>query len=418
MAGGSLLDLGKTQMGKTGSISLTEIHITASTQTDKGINSFDGYDRRYANVNNDYKRVNPYMVNEGIGYARDPVPPPTAPFKLSDWSNYEQWREDDPPIVSTRSFDLTGRFSPEYTDDASVRFAFNTTDAAKSDFDTNGINEDIAFAIYIHECTNQSAWPDGGCLDGVREDPEVDWDPDSGDWTNSGESDTSPITITNLNHDSWHIASLVVIWNDSGESTFPDRVSDPGLTSSLTIGDESPTAASIAFGFPRPQNNPGYAYEHIIFKTAEFVCDSSTVWPSSVSSATDCGDTAATDCASITDGGICNGATIEARIWEVCCNKEYTFPYNTLSGGAADTLYEDKDNCWFEGTTAPGVCNPNNAYLVSYTALADTNSYASRNYGTLSSGCGSITSLDCSDYFDNSCSGTFTFAQVCEGDLN
>ena len=94
-------------LGKTGTISLKEIYATGSTgpQGLDGSTGYYGYDRIFTAAADDYKRVNPFEVEDGN--APDPAlfPPSPISYNLAPWDGYTQWDSGD--RAKSIDFDLT-----------------------------------------------------------------------------------------------------------------------------------------------------------------------------------------------------------------------------------------------------------------------------------------------------------------------
>jgi len=265
----SLSGSGFVHLGKTGTVSLKEIFITASGQITGSPTTagWHGYTRIYNTPASHYKRINPWEVGANN------APHPTGsypPYNLSEWDNYVQWDETQ---AATDGFDITSLPVPSSATTATATFAWNTGDNAFDEFDS--VNDAaVTYTVYYRQCANQDdpGTNFGPCVDSFGDEIEVEWAPQSGSWTAGISNDTSPATINSLNEDKWHVGALVVQWNDEDQgSSFP-RQTSPSDTASLTI-----TNTSIARGFPGVGQLPNDPYEYILFKTAQFVCDTATV---------------------------------------------------------------------------------------------------------------------------------------------
>tara|TARA_R110000824_G_scaffold159079_2_gene333292 strand:- start:1190 stop:2131 length:942 start_codon:yes stop_codon:yes gene_type:complete len=171
------------QLGKTGTVKLTELNTKDSGQSEEA-GGVDGYRRNYDD-GNDYLRVNPFAVQQGT--APDPDSN-TAPFNLLEWNGYSQW---DDALARGTNFDITSRT------DTTMTFAF--TKPTGYSRDTNSLNQ----RLYFDTCTE--------CDD--------DDDPRSGGSNNDGPADNTSFTLTSLSANTEYIFCIVTQHNQDGTGT-------------------------------------------------------------------------------------------------------------------------------------------------------------------------------------------------------
>jgi len=230
----SLKDVGQTQMGKTGTVSLSEIGTKGASQ-----GGVDGYDRTFVTAANDYKRVNPYMVDDTK--APDPIGIST-PYSLADWDSYSQW---DETLARPSSFNCTN-ITTTGANNSQATFSFNI-DAAFTDFDIE-VDSDITYTVHVKECGASIS----NCVDGFG-DPI---DPSSSP-TDTTRQDTSTIATGLLNDGKWFIAGIYVEWDDESVGGFT-RISEAGYTASLSNGSGI--------------DDSGTGEEYIRFFTPDWIC--------------------------------------------------------------------------------------------------------------------------------------------------
>jgi len=270
----SLYNVGN-QMGKTGTIKLSEIGTKGASQS--GTN---GYNRTFVTAANDYKRVNPYAVAGGLGAGDAPDPIGiTTPYRLSDWDAYDQW---DATAARPSSFNCTN-ITTTGTNSSQATFSFNI-DSAFTDFDTNGVDADITYTVHIRQCGASI----GNCVDGFGDPLDPSASP-----TDTITSDTSPATSGLLNDGTWFIAGLYVQWDDESVANYT-RISEAGYTASLSNGSGI--------------TDSGTAEEYIRFFTPDWICTLTTNQKTTTSDPCDaccgcCGETSYRDNASATATG-------------------------------------------------------------------------------------------------------------------
>lgn len=234
----SLNDIG-FQMGKTGTIKLSEIGTKGASQ-----GGTNGYNRTFVTAANDYKRVNPYAVAGGLGAGDAPDPIGiTTPYRLSDWDAYDQW---DATAARPSSFNCTN-ITTTGANSSQATFSFNI-DSAFTDFNTNGVNVDITYTVHIRQCGASI----GNCVDGFGDPLDPSASP-----TDTINSDTSPASSGFLNDGTWFIAGLYVQWDDESVANYT-RISEAGYTASLSNGSGI--------------TDSGTAEEYIRFFTPDWFC--------------------------------------------------------------------------------------------------------------------------------------------------
>ena len=263
MADRRLKNIGTTQMGKSGTVKLSEIGRIGSSQSGN-----DGYDRTYVNAANDYKRMNPFEIANG----KAPAPTgsggglPSPPYKLSNWGPSGASGEAYTQRMSSKDYakpsdvDITDIVTPTAADNASFELSF-TIPAGFTDFDTQGVDTDIFNRVYARICSDQG---DGGsvgnagatgCSDIADEDPVDD--------INGGRTknlDSSPITVEALTQNTWYAIACRIEWDDTGVQTSNfTNVSDMGTVKS----SQTETCCNVT---------PDTGANRIFFKTPVWVC--------------------------------------------------------------------------------------------------------------------------------------------------
>ena len=264
MADRRLKNIGTTQMGKSGTVKLSEIGRIGSSQSGN-----DGYDRTYVNAANDYKRMNPFEIANG----KAPAPTgsggglPSPPYKLSNWGPSGASGEAYTQRMSSKDYakpsdvDITDIVTPTAADNASFELSF-TIPAGFTDFDTQGVDTDIFNRVYARICSDQG---DGGsvgdagstgCSDVADEDPVDD--------INGGTTqnlDSSPITVTSLTQNTWYAIACRIEWDDTGVQSIGSftNVSDMGTVKS----SQTETCCNVT---------PDTGANRIFFKTPVWVC--------------------------------------------------------------------------------------------------------------------------------------------------
>ena len=216
----NLLNIGQTQLGKTGTVKLTELAITGSGQTAQT----HGFDRVYTTAATDYKRVNPFEVS-----ASDAPNPTTetAPYNLSDWEGYGQWNSAQ---AASEDFDCTA-----FTDTTAT---FSWTTASGYETDTASLVQ----VLYVDECTDALTCADAQASSSTTSDV-----------FNLGDVITT--TATGLTENTYYVATVVTLWDELGTG-FSKRHSD--------------TADSVA----SPTEGVLNTESQIYFKTSFTSCDS------------------------------------------------------------------------------------------------------------------------------------------------
>ena len=181
----SLANVGQVQLGRTGSVKLSEL------------NSSDATTRVYTTgTDNDLKRVNSNEV------ARDeaPAPAPSGTGVLSDWMSsggnaYSQWIPSD----EIGSIDVSKSCSSGPS--ACVATFSITRPAGYTDFNQASVRQQL----YVLLCTDQSSGAQ--CNNGGEDD-----DPFDGSSYTPGDGTT--LTATGLLENKWYIAGVRMQWND------------------------------------------------------------------------------------------------------------------------------------------------------------------------------------------------------------
>lgn len=215
------------QLGKTGTISLKEIHVTASSQL-----GADGYKRIYL-TSAGYKRINPFEVANGTA----PDPHPTTnfpPYTLAAWGDASKPSYTQTLLSKTyakpTNVDITDVGTPTAANNANFELSW-TIPNGFTDFNTNGVDTDIFNRIYARICSDQgdggsvgNAGPNG-CEDVADDDPIANINGGT-----TANADTSPVTVSSLTQNTWYAVACRIEWDDTGTQTIGSftNVSDAG----------------------------------------------------------------------------------------------------------------------------------------------------------------------------------------------
>ena len=250
------------QLGKTGTISLVEIHFTGSGQSGN-----DGYDRVFTTAASHYKRVNPFEVANGT--APDPHPASNQPpYKLETWGDavkpsYTQTLASK-TYAKPSNVDITDIGTPTAADNANFEISW-TIPAGFTDFDINGVDTDIFCRVYARQCSDQGDGGTAGAAGANGCEDVADDDPISN--INGGTTqniDTSPATVTSLQENTWYAVACRIEWDDESGQTIGSftNVSDAGDV----VATATETCCSI---------NEDVGADRIYFRTPVWVCLSS-----------------------------------------------------------------------------------------------------------------------------------------------